>query len=107
MREVTMEQWRAEGESLFGPDEMQWKFVCPICKHEQSAQDYKDAGAPESAVAFNCVGRYVDGSRSAFHGKVKGPGPCDYSGGGLFKVNPVHIEGRNSAVFEFAKKGEN
>lgn len=52
-------QWFADGTALFGPDPMNWKFVCPVCKHVATARDWKDAGAPEGAVAFSCVGRWL------------------------------------------------
>src|ERR1700733_2559156 len=75
---MTMEQWHAEGERLFDPDEMQGQFVCPACGHVASPADWKAAGAKESHVAFSCVGRFLHDSRDAF---AKGPGPCNYAGG--------------------------
>jgi hypothetical protein len=81
---------------LFGKDEMKWRFVCPVCKHVQSIQDYKDAGAPKDAVAFSCVGRWIDRSRSVVTGK--GKGPCNYAGGGLFRLNPVEVVMENGEV---------
>jgi hypothetical protein len=33
--------WLAEGRRRFGWDMMQWKFVCPICKHVQTVLDFK------------------------------------------------------------------
>lgn len=95
---MTEETWRAQAAALFGPDPMQWRFVCPVCGFIQSVQDYKDAGAPNGAVGFSCVGRFREGSRKAFGGC--GDGPCNYSGGGLFQVNPVDVDGRK--VFAFA-----
>jgi predicted RNA-binding Zn-ribbon protein involved in translation (DUF1610 family) len=95
--EMTREEWEAEGSALFGPDRMAWRFVCPVCGHVTATRDWKDAGAPETAAAFSCVGRWLDGSRSAFEGK--GPGPCDYSGGGLFRLNPLCVDGHR--VFDF------
>jgi len=91
--------WQAEGRRLFGDDMMRWVFVCPVCGHDQSPQDYWDAVAPSSAVAFSCVGRWIDGSREAFGGE--GPGPCNYGGGGLFRLNPVSIVGSNNRWFAF------
>ncbi len=102
MAAITAEEWQEEGVVLFGSDQMQWRFVCPVCGFAQSVQDYKDAGAPEAAVAFSCVGRWRDGSRDAFNGK--GSGPCNYTGGGLLRLNPMDVDGRK--VFAFAQNSD-
>jgi hypothetical protein len=98
------EEWLAEGEKLFGSDQMKWKFVCPACGVVTSVQDWKEAGAPETAVAFSCVGRWSGMKREAFGGE--GPGPCNYAGGGLFNINPVKIYGRKNDVFAFATEAK-
>ena len=102
-KKVTRDEWLAEGKRRFGPSIMKWKFVCPCCGHVQSVQDYMDAGAPEGAVSFSCVGRYIESSRRAFQVGA-GPGPCDYAGGGLFRLNPVEIDG--VCYFDFADAEE-
>ena len=98
-RRVTKGEWLEEGTRLFGPDQMKWRFVCPVCGYEASVQDWKNAGATEGEVAFSCIGRHVQGSRIAFGGK--GAGPCNYAGGGLFRLNPVIVDGKHQ-IFEFA-----
>jgi hypothetical protein len=102
-RTITKDQWEAEGLERFGADKMKWKFVCPCCGHITSVDDWFKAGASEGEIAFSCVGRHVKDAREAFG---KGPGPCNYAGGGLFKLNPVTVvNGDNShAMFEFAPK---
>lgn len=105
-RSLTFEQWRQEGVERFGSDEEKWAFVCPSCGHVQKVGDFrpfKDAGAhPDSAMGV-CIGRY-DG-----HGDVKlftRPGPCNYTSGGLFNLNPVTVtrpDGKDVLVFEFAQ----
>lgn len=102
----TYQEWLGELASRFGDDPMQWRFRCPVCEHEATVQDYKDAGAPEGAVAFSCVGRWIEGSPAAFGDgdkSVKGRGPCDYSGGGFFQLNPVFVDlgGKVQGAFEF------
>ena len=99
---MTEQDWREQGAALFGADLMQWRFVCPVCGFIASVQDYRDAGAPEGAVAFSCIGRWREGSRDAFNGK--GAGPCNYTGGGLLRLNPVDVDGRK--VFAFAGKSD-
>lgn len=100
-RTMTLAKWRAEGTRLFGPEEFRWRFVCPACGHVASREDYHKAGAPDGAVAYSCIGRWITGSRDAFG---KGPGPCDYAGGGLFRQNPVTVvdeHGGKLDVFDF------
>ena len=100
---MTLAEWREEGKRRFGPDQLQWRFICPSCGHIASTQDWKDAGAPVEAVAFSCVGRWSGALRRAFNGH--GKGPCDYAGGGLFGLNPVQVivdGGAVRATFEFA-----
>ena len=99
MKKMTVEEWNKEGESLFGMDRMNWKFICPSCGHVASVRDWKDAGASESAVAFSCVGRYTGAKRELGE---KGEGPCNYAGGGLFKLNPVEVCGHR--IFDFANE---
>jgi hypothetical protein len=102
---MTLAEWLAEGEKRFGPDKMKWRFECPSCHHVASIQDYKDAGAKENAVAFSCIGRYLPKAAEAFGGK--GTGPCNYTGGGLIGLNPVHVrdeEGRDHHMFAYAEE---
>ena len=87
-RTLTLQEWEAEGTRRFGPDKMDWRFVCPCCGFVASARDYHVAGAPDTAVAFSCVGRWWAHRREAFE-RGKSPGPCNYAGGGLFRLNPV------------------
>jgi hypothetical protein len=103
-RELTETEWRAEGVRRFGDNTMAWRFVCPVCKHVAAVADWKAANAPANAVAFSCVGRWLpDEPRGAFTNQ-KGS-PCNYAGGGLFKLNPVRVkrEVGVSDIFEFAE----
>lgn len=100
---MTREEWHAEGVRRFGPDQTRWRFVCPSCGWIASVQDYKDAGAPATAVAFSCVGRWTLATREAF---AKGEGPCDYAGGGLIRLNPLTVDGGNYFNFAPAQEGE-
>jgi hypothetical protein len=112
---MTHSEWLVEAKRRFGEDPLTWKFVCPACGHVASVGDWKKAGAPESAVAFSCVGRWVGVKRDALGlnpEKVKrgelppaeGSGPCNYAGAGLFCLNPVAVEfeGNTHRMFAFA-----
>lgn len=100
---LTFEAWQAEGVRRFGEDKRKWRFVCPACGHVASAMDWVNAGASDS-IAFSCIGRWTGAKREAFT-KAGGEGPCDYAGGGLFRLNPVQVideEGKEHSVFAFA-----
>lgn len=100
----TQAEWLAEAERLFGADPMAWRFVCPVCHHTTSLQDWKDAGAPQEAWAFSCVGRWLPTARDAFEGA--GAGPCNYAGGGLFRLNPAAMlfpDGSTHYAFAFGE----
>lgn len=107
MTEMTLEQWQAQARALFGDDAMAWKFACPSCGHVATVADWKAAGAPEGAVAFSCIGRWLCADdKKTFR---KQGGPCQYTGGGLFKLNPVAVTDAAGVVhmmFAFAEKGD-
>lgn len=101
---MTHAEWLAEAEKRFGKDPMNWKFVCPSCGHVASVADWKAAGAPSTAAAFSCVGRWLTKAKDAF--TDKGKGPCNYAGGGLFRINPVAVtfpDGVEHQAFAFAE----
>lgn len=99
LRYDTIEDWQAEAARRFGPDENGWRFVCPACGHVATVAEWKALGALDAA-AFSCVGRYQKApARDAFGGK--GTGPCNYAGGGLFQLNPIHVS--KSRAFAFAE----
>lgn len=109
MRTLTEVEWWAEGHRRFGSDVRQFRFICPSCQHVTRVQDWKDAGAPEGAIAFSCVGRYLGDIEAAAKNTFKGRGgPCDYTGGGLIGLNPVKVvfdDGRDPIrVFDFAEQ---
>ena len=101
--ELTLEEWRELGEKVFGPNRNDWRYQCPICGHVAPQRAWIEAGAPAGAIGFACVGRWTGPRRTAF-GDDSGPGPCDYTGGGLFGFNPIHVslpDGRIVQLFPF------
>ena len=90
---MTYTEWKAEGKRRFGVDPLAWKFICPSCGHVASVADWKNAGAPEGAVAFSCIGRYTLNNKHAANNSFrKKGGPCNYTGGGLFRLNPIEVD---------------
>ena len=85
---MTAAQWEAEAIRRFGNDPLKWRFVCPLCGHEQAVEDfrpYEDKGATPDSARCVCIGRY------AGVGKGPRPKPCDYTAGGLIHLAPLRI----------------
>ena len=83
-RRLTVDEWRAEAQERFGADEMQWRFKCPSCGYVAAIADWKAAGAHSGSAAFACIGRWTGATQEMLE---PGPGPCNYSGGGLIAGN--------------------
>lgn len=98
----SLADWRQHASTLFGTDQKNWRFICPSCHHIATVQEWQEAGGGDAA-GFSCIGRWTNaGSDKAFK---KSGGPCNYAGGGLFKLNPVEVkmqEGQTELVFQFA-----
>lgn len=103
---LTHAEWLAEGARRFGPDPIKWRFVCPSCNHVAAAEDWKAAGASAGAVGFSCLGRFTGDPKKAHDNTfMRSGGPCNYTGGGLFRMNPVTItfeDGSTQTAFDFA-----
>jgi hypothetical protein len=103
-RTLSFEKWTEERIRRFGPDANDAKFVCPICRYVQSVRECRAAGMPDDCIGFSCIGRWIGGSRDAFGAPASSPGPCNYAGGGLFRLNPVTVQlsnGNRIELFEF------
>lgn len=98
-------EWEEAGAKLFGPKKSLWQFVCPSCGYIALPQAWKQAGG-EAAIAFSCVGRFLNKKVKVYDAFQKGKSPCNYAGGGLFRINPVRIkrsekEGGDIHIFDF------
>jgi hypothetical protein len=92
---MTYEEWITEARRRFGDDASKWAFVCPSCGHVATVKDWRDAGAPEGEIAFSCVGRHLPGASDV----GERSSPCNYAGGGLFRLNPTEVEGEHYFAF--------
>lgn len=107
LQRMTLAEWMAEGKRRFGNDQLRWKFVCPACSHVQAVEDFrpfKDKGAQAADANFNCIGRFSGSTRRAF--EDEGPGPCNYTSGGLFNISPILVkdeDGKECSSFAFAE----
>jgi hypothetical protein len=88
-------------------------FVCPMCGHVQAAQDIIDVSVETPAtvdryIGFSCVGRWKDkGPVKVKKGKTVPQDGCDWTLGGLLKLQELEIEtpdGRKHAHFAPATK---
>lgn len=98
----SLADWHREGIRRFGNNDANWRFVCPVCGYVASVQEWRDLKG-DAMIAFSCIGRLLPVCRDAFRGS--GPGPCNYAGGGLFKLGPVTIGDREDRYFAFAEAG--
>lgn len=101
---VSRTEWFDAAKARYGGDAMGWRFKCPSCGHIATVKDWNDAGAPEGAIAFSCVGRWTTSKQEM---GTKDGGPCNYAGGGLFRLNPIIVrdeEGKEHQVFDFAER---
>ncbi len=101
---ILLKDWHKMASDRFGENARNWRFICPICKTPQSAQDFIDAGVDEetakTSIAVECIGRFLPEKQKAIGEKkiIKGQ-PCNYAGYGLFKLNPVPVEFEDGKVF--------
>jgi hypothetical protein len=100
---LTSDQWFKEAHRRY-PDK-NFVFVCPVCHFKQSYDDYVKAKAKPGQIGFICIGRLLPKCREAFGEDHKKDGPCNYTGGGLFGLNPVTVtfgDGDSTDLFDFA-----
>lgn len=97
-RSLTYHEWNEEGESLFGPDRSQWRFVCPYCNTVASVADYQSVHAPVRQIGRACIGNFIPEIREL---KEKAKGPCLYIAD---REAPVRIldDGESDYAFGFA-----
>lgn len=101
---LTYEEWVQEGTKRYGPDKKIWKFKCPNCGYIQTYNDFlKEGSSKEEAqgmIGFSCIGRIMKNCKGELGNKKQ---PCNYAGGGLFKLNPIIIteNGKEQGYFDF------
>ena len=92
---VTLAEWEAEGQRLYGKNKLDWKFRCPACGHIQTPHEFKAAGHSPHAAYSNCASRYGLGGRQ----------DCKWTIGGLFIIGGRYViddKYTPHLVFEFA-----
>lgn len=105
----SIEEWKAEGKRRFGDDLKAWKYVCPMCGHVASVQDFINAGISEDDAlddAFQeCLGRYT-GKGTPKKGDSSG---CNWVAYGFLGIPNgkgcivITGEGKGAELFDFAE----
>jgi hypothetical protein len=90
---VQYSAWHADGERRFGPDMLDWRFVCPNCGDVASVREFPEDS--RNAAGAECIGRSAPGRG------------CNWAAGGLFAgpawvLRTVAGEVRAIPVFRFA-----
>lgn len=110
---LTLADLRAEGRARFGPDPLDWRFVCPRCgdiasgrhfvtalvKHPRVHQDGSDLQAGH-VLGQECIGRTLGaldhsepyegrGCNLAAYGLFPGPWTVQLPGGGEMRCFPL------------------
>lgn len=94
---VTLAEWRAEGERLYGKEQLDWRFRCPACGHVQTMRQFKEAGLNPQLAYLNCASRH----------NLGGKADCKWTIGGLLRVGGRYVidaKFRPRLIFEFADK---
>lgn len=95
MRKMTLTEWIAERQDLFGANPYDAKFVCPKCGNVASGHDFENENIedPLNRMYSNCLGR--------FSNEIA----CDWAAYGLFGTLGKGIIVMNGAdkteVFEY------
>uniref|UniRef100_A0A6M3LLZ3 Uncharacterized protein n=1 Tax=viral metagenome TaxID=1070528 RepID=A0A6M3LLZ3_9ZZZZ len=116
LKEISLKDWLAEGERLFGADKKLWKWKCSNCGHVQSISDFIELRNKKilpadfdvgTVVYFSCIGRFDTRIPEKDIGTVwNKKSPCNYTLGGLFVFANTFVigeDGQRHPAFDFAK----
>jgi len=95
-REISLDEWKAEGVEKFGEVVADWVFECPACHETQTMRDFVDAEVknPDTVFYFSCIGRWAEGRG------------CDWTLGGLLQIHKTEViapDGDKIAVMEWGE----
>ena len=103
---LTFAEWKTAALERY-PDG-NFAFVCASCKHRQTVKECQAAGVPEGSIGFSCIGRWNRSDKPAASAFGRpGQGPCNYAGGGLIGLNPIHVtfpDRKEGDFFDFAER---
>lgn len=73
--------WLKEGARLYGPDMLDWRVMCPCCRHVQALKEFREHGINEDYALANC----------ASHFGIGGDPDCKYTSDGRFDADGVYV----------------
>ena len=89
------QDWVARGKELYGPDMLDWQFVCPACGHVQTLREFHEVGIDPDYGVANCASRFGIG----------GSPTCKWTTGGLLRLGGYYVINPNyipQLIFAFA-----
>ena len=92
---LSYDDWLERGKALYGPDMLDWKFVCPVCGHVQTLREFADGGVDPDYGVCNCASRFGLGGNEN----------CQWTTGGALVIGGLYVINRNYIpvlVFDFA-----
>lgn len=107
-RRITVDEFHAEIRAQGAASIADVKFICPMCRTHQSANDLIAAGAGatfddvEKYVAFSCKGRWLGAKTPR---DVPDGEPCNWTLGGIFQTHKLEVvtpDGQIHPRFEVA-----
>lgn len=89
------QDWVARGKELYGPDMLDWQFVCPACGHVQTLREFYEVNIDPDYGVANCASRFGIG----------GSPTCKWTTGGLLRLGGYYVINPNyipQLIFAFA-----
>lgn len=92
IEKISIDQWLAVGEQLFGTNPENWKFKCTACGHSQSIAEVKER---HPTLGSDEIKRWIhvscEGRQWACRGRKPEAG-CDWTLGGLFRIHKLEVD---------------
>lgn len=87
--------WVARGKELYGPNKLDWQFVCPACGHVQTLREFHEVGIDPDYGVYKCASRFGLG----------GSPTCMCTTGGHLRLGGCYVINQNyipQLIFAFA-----
>lgn len=84
LKPITVEEWIAEGEALFGRGILGYRFQCPMCGKTWSVDEFRREGGDVNSAYQECIGRHLGaGAPGSPDGNPNG---CNWAAYGVFGI---------------------
>lgn len=92
---LTLKEWQAQGQTRFGLDVDDWKFMCPNCGHIQSRRDWLALGMEQAQadryLGYSCIGRWLNPLEAVEFGELSKGFGCRYTGNHNPNISPFQV----------------